>query len=324
MQAIQVHEFGDPSVMRLEEATVPAIQPGQILVRVHAAGVNPLEMNLRAGKHPMSAGLKLPWTPGFDAAGEVLELGPGVEGFRVGQRVYGAAVSGSYAEQTLLDVNRTAPLPDSMSWEQGGSLPVVLYTAYYGLIHRGGLRVGESVLVQAGAGGVGQMGIQIAKAAGARVITTVSSAAKADFARSLGADVVINYREEDFVDRCLQETGGRGVDLVLEMVATENFDKDCAALRLGGRLVVLGAGTGKNIVGSVVYPPFYSKNIDVLGFSLMNAGPVYPAMLRECGLLLETGAVRAHVGQSLPLAEAPKAHDLLLSGSVFGKIVLTP
>lgn len=183
--------------------------------------------------------------------------------------------------------------------------------------------MGETVLIHAGAGGVGVMGIQIAKAAGARVITTVSSEAKADFARGFGADVVINYRQEDFAERCLAETGGRGVDLVLEMVATDNFDKDCQALRPFGRLVLLGAGTGKNTAGSVTYPPFYSKNIDVLGFSLFNADAVFPAMLRECGALLERGAVRATVGETVPLAEAARSHNQLMTGSVFGKIVLT-
>lgn len=323
MQAIRVHEFGDPEVMRLEDA--PDIQPGpgQVLVAVKAAGINPVDAALRSGNHPRARLMQLPWTPGIDAAGEVRAIGPGVEDLTPGDRVYGSAASGSYAEQALLDAGRTAALPANLSWEEGGSLPVVLYTAYYGLVHRGALHVGETVLIHAGAGGVGVMGIQIAKAAGARVITTVSSEAKADFARGFGADVVINYRQEDFAERCLAETGGRGVDLVLEMVATDNFDKDCQALRPFGRLVLLGAGTGKNTAGSVTYPPFYSKNIDVLGFSLFNADAVFPAMLRECGALLERGAVRATVGETVPLAEAARSHNQLMTGSVFGKIVLT-
>ena len=179
------------------------------------------------------------------------------------------------------------------------------------------------MLIHAGAGGVGCMGIQIAKAAGARVITTVSSEDKAAFCREFGADVVINYREEDVAERCLAETGGVGVDSVIEMVAVENFDADCRAVKKYGTIVVLGAGTGKNPVGSVNYPPFYSKDIDVRGLSLFNSDPVFPEMIRQLGLMLADGRVRASVGETMPLADAPRAHDVLMTGKVFGKIVLT-
>lgn len=323
MRAIQAQELGGPEVMQLGEAEAPTPGPGQLLIQVEAAGINPLDAALRTGNHPRARFLQLPWTPGAEAAGTVTALGPGVDGFSVGDRVYGGGASGTYAEQALLTASRTATVPDNVSTVDASSLPVVLFTALYGLVHRGGLSVGETVLVHGGAGGVGMMGIQVAKAAGARVITTVSSTAKGDFARGLGADVVINYRDEDLVERCLAETDGRGVDLVLEMVATENFDKDCAALRPFGRLVLLGAGTGKNPAGSVSFPAFYSKNIDVLGFSLFNAEQQFPEMLRQAGTLLASGAVRPHVGATVPLAEAARSHELLMSGAVFGKIVLT-
>ena len=323
MKAIRVHEFGGPQVMQLEETPDPHPGPGEILVTIKAAGVNPVDAALRSGKHPRAQLMQLPWTPGIDAAGEVRAVGPGVENFSPGDRVFGSATSGSYAEQALLSARRTARLPDGLSWEEGGSLPVVLYTAYYGLVHRGALHVGETALIHAGAGGVGLMGIQIAKAAGARVITTVSSQMKADFARDFGADIVINYHEEDFAQRCLAETGGSGVDLVLEMVASDNFDKDCEALRPFGRLVLLGSGTGKSSTGTVTYPPFYSKNIDVLSFSLFNADAAFPTMLPECGSLLESGVVRASVGETLPLGDAARSHASLMTSSVLGKIVLT-
>jgi len=323
MRAILAQELGGPEVLQIGEAPDPTPGPGQLAIQVEAAGVNPLDAALRTGNHPRARFLTLPWTPGAEAAGTVVALGPDVQGFSVGDRVYGSGASGTYAEQALLVASRTAPLPNGVSSIDGASLPVVLFTAIYGLLHRGHLSLGETVLIHGGAGGVGMMGIQVAKAAGARVITTVSSPEKADFARGLGADVVVNYREEDFADRCLVETGGRGVDLVLEMVATDNFDKDCAALRPSGRLVLLGAGTGKNPAGMVSFPAFYSKNIDVLGFSLFNADREYPAMLRQAETLLASGAVRAHVGDTMPLAEAARSHELLMSGSVFGKIVLT-
>ena len=323
MKAIHVHEFGDPEVMVLEDAADPTPGAGQILVDVKAAGVNPVDTTFRSGAHPLSKSLALPWTPGVDAAGDVLAVGEGVSGFAPGDRVFGLAVSGSYAEKALLSSLRTAKLPEGLSYEEGASLPVVLYTAYYALIYKAGLKVGETVLIHAGAGGVGCMGIQIAKAAGARVITTVSSEEKAAFCRGFGADVVVNYREEDFAERCLAETDGRGVDSVIEMVAVENFGDDCRAVKKYGCIVVLGAGTGKNPVGSVNYPPFYSKDIDVRGLSLFNSDPVFPEMIRQLGLMLADGRVRASVGETIPLAEAPRAHDLLMTGKIFGKIVLT-
>ncbi len=323
MKAIQVHEFGGPEVLQYGDVDAPSVGPGLLQVRLKAAGINPLETALRSGKHPRAAMLQLPYIPGMDAAGEVTAVGEGVSGYSPGDRVYGAATTGSYAEEALLDPLRSAPLPDNLSFEEGASLPIVLYTAYYAVVYRAAIRAGETMLVHGAAGGVGSMAVQVGKAAGARVIATVSSAEKAAFARSLGADVVINYREEDFVERCLAETEGRGVDAVIEMVATDNFDKDCAALRVAGRLVVLGAGTGKSPSGTVTYPPFYSKDLDVLGFSLMNAAPVFGDMLRQGGRLLSDGRVKAMVGEAVPLAEAARSHELLMKGQVFGKIVLT-
>ena len=323
MKTIHVHEFGDPEVMVLEEAADPAPAAGQILVDVKAAGVNPVDTTFRSGAHPLSKSLALPWTPGIDAAGDVIAVGDGVSAFSPGDRVFGSATSGAYAEKALLNPFRTAKLPDNLSYEEGASLPVVLYTAYYALIYKAGIKAGETVLIHAGAGGVGCLGIQIAKAAGARVITTVSSEDKAAFCRQFDADVVINYREEDFAERCLAETDGRGVDSVVEMVAVENFDGDCRAVKKYGRIVVLGAGTGKNPVGSVNYPPFYSKDIDVRGMSLFNSDPVFPEMVRQLDLMLADGRVRASVGETMPLAEAARSHDVLMTGKVFGKIVLT-
>lgn len=322
MKAIQVHAFGGPEVMKLEDAKEPSAGPGQVLIRVKAAGVNPVDTTFRSGNHPLAKSLKLPWTPGGDAAGEVAAVGAGIEGFKAGDRVFGSATSGSYAEMALMSPTRTAQLPPGMSFEEGASFPIVLYTAYYGLIYKAAIRTGETVLIHAGAGGVGSMAIQIAKASGCRVISTGSSKEKLDFCKRMGADVAINYREEDFAARCLSETGGRGVDAVLEMVASENFDKDCQALRRAGRMVVLGSGTGKSPTGSITYPPFYSKDIDVRGMSLFNAESVFPDMIRQVGLLLREGKVKACVGRVMPLAEAAESHKVLMTGKVLGKIVL--
>jgi NADPH:quinone reductase-like Zn-dependent oxidoreductase len=322
MKAIHVHEFGGPEVMKFEEAEDLTGGPGQILVEVRAAGVNPVDTTFRSGAHPLSKSLKLPWTPGIDAAGEVIEVGAGVEGFEVGDRVFGAAMTGSYAEKAALNGLRTAHIPSNLSFEDCASFPVVLYTAFYAVVVKAGIQPGQTFLIHAGAGGVGSMAIQIAKASGARVITTVSSKEKADVAASLGADIIVNYRDEDFADRCAAETGGRGVDAVIEMVAADNFDGSCRALKKGGTMVLLGSGTGKNPTGSVNYPPFYSKDIDVRGMSLFNADSVFPDMLRQVNHLLEAGKVRPLLGEVIPIAEAARAHEVLMTGKVPGKIVL--
>jgi NADPH:quinone reductase-like Zn-dependent oxidoreductase len=322
MKAIHVHEFGGPEVMKFEEAEDLTGGPGQILVEVRAAGVNPVDTTFRSGAHPLSKSLKLPWTPGIDAAGEVIEVGAGVEGFEVGDRVFGAAMTGSYAEKAALNGLRTAHIPSNLSFEDCASFPVVLYTAFYAVVVKAGIQPGQTFLIHAGAGGVGSMAIQIAKASGARVITTVSSKEKADVAASLGADIIVNYRDEDFADRCAAETGGWGVDAVIEMVAADNFDGSCRALKKGGTMVLLGSGTGKNPTGSVNYPPFYSKDIDVRGMSLFNADSVFPDMLRQVNHLLEAGKVRPLLGEVIPIAEAARAHEVLMTGKVPGKIVL--
>lgn len=322
MKAIHVHEFGGPEVMKFEDAEDLTGGPGQILVEVRAAGVNPVDTTFRSGAHPLSKSLKLPWTPGIDAAGEVIEVGAGVEGFEVGDRVFGAAMTGSYAEKAALNGLRTAHIPSNLSFEDCASFPVVLYTAFYAVVVKAGIQPGQTFLIHAGAGGVGSMAIQIAKASGARVITTVSSKEKADVAASLGADIIVNYRDEDFADRCAAETGGRGVDAVIEMVAADNFDGSCRALKKGGTMVLLGSGTGKNPTGSVNYPPFYSKDIDVRGMSLFNADSVFPDMLRQVNHLLEAGKVRPLLGEVIPIAEAARAHEVLMTGKVPGKIVL--
>jgi NADPH:quinone reductase-like Zn-dependent oxidoreductase len=322
MKAIHVHEFGGPEVMKFEDAEDLTGGPGQILVEVRAAGVNPVDTTFRSGAHPLSKSLKLPWTPGIDAAGEVIEVGAGVEGFEVGDRVFGAAMTGSYAEKAALNGLRTAHIPSNLSFEDCASFPVVLYTAFYAVVVKAGIQPGQTFLIHAGAGGVGSMAIQIAKASGARVITTVSSKEKADVAASLGADIIVNYRDEDFADRCAAETGGWGVDAVIEMVAADNFDGSCRALKKGGTMVLLGSGTGKNPTGSVNYPPFYSKDIDVRGMSLFNADSVFPDMLRQVNHLLEAGKVRPLLGEVIPIAEAARAHEVLMTGKVPGKIVL--
>jgi NADPH2:quinone reductase len=322
MKAIQIHKFGGPEELILEEVRDPVPGPGQLLIDVKAAGVNPVDTTFRSGAHPLAKSMKLPWIPGIDVSGVVAAIGESVKGFEIGDSVFGPAASGGYAEKALLPAFKAAKLPQKFNFLEGASLPVVLYTAYYALIYQAEIRPGETVLVHAGAGGVGSMAVQIGKAAGARVITTVSSKEKADFCKKLGADVVINYKEEDFATICLQQTEGRGVDAVIEMVASENLDSDFQALKKFGRLVILGAGTGKEPSALVNFPVFYSKNIVIKGMSLMNADNVFEEMVPRIGQLLEEGKIKAAIAASFPLEDAAKAHEYLLKGKFCGKVAL--
>ena len=322
MKSILVHKFGGPDVMSLGEISAPEVGPDEVLIEVVAAGVNPVDMTFRSGMHPRSKGLKLPWIPGWDASGTVVSVGENVRQFQVGDGVCGIAKSGSYAQQCVLDVNRTMLLPQGFSFSEAASIPIATYTAYEAVVTKGRLQAGETVLIQGGAGGVGSMAIQIAKALGVDVITTVSSSKKASFCQQLGADHVINYKEQDLVERCLECTSGRGVDVVIETVASENFEKDCLALKQGGRLVLIGTGTGKSSKGVVDFHKVYANNIEIQGMSLFNVGSSFPQLVAHVQQLLNQKKIRPSICKTFSILEASQAHEFLLSSDVCGKVVL--
>ena len=215
MKAVRVHEFNMDVPMRLDEVEDAKPGPGEVLIKAGAVGVNPVDLAIRAAKHPYAKLVTPPYIPGAEAAGEIIALGEGVEGWRIGQRVYGRAMGGSYAENVRLVADATAELPEAYSYEEGACITVAFYTAWNALVIKAQAGPGETVLVQGGAGGVGMAAIQLAKRLGCRVFATVSSDAKAEFCKEMGADETINYREEDFAERCMELTGGRGVDVVV-------------------------------------------------------------------------------------------------------------
>src|SRR5216683_6448498 len=195
MKSMRAHQFGGPEQLRLEDATDPQPQAGQVQIRVRAAGINPADLVRLAGRlQPLS----LPYIPGTDVCGEVEAVGSGVGHVKPGDRVFGRALGGGYAQKTCLAASEAIPLPSNLSFEEGAAIPIPFYTAYHAVHHKAALRAGETVLVSAGGGGVGVAAIQIAKIDGACVITTVGSQDKADRTRTLGADAAINYREQDF------------------------------------------------------------------------------------------------------------------------------
>lgn len=324
MKAVRVTRFGLEHPMELEEVAEPAPGPGEMLVRIAAAGVNPLEVAIRSGNHPRAGAMTLPYTCGTDVAGEVETVGDGVEAFAPGDRVWGRASTGAYAEKGLLPAASTGKLPDSTSYAEGAALPIPLLTAWNALVVKGEAAPGDCVLVQGGAGGVGYLAIQLARAIGCRVFTTVSSKEKADFCLAAGAEAAINYREEDVPERVMELTSGRGVDVVVENIGCENLPSDLKLNAVNGRIVIVGTGTGKGPDVTIPLPAAMGRDARILALSSGNLNPLVPGILRRLAPLLEGGAIKPHIGRELPLEQANESHELLLSGKFLGKINLAP
>ncbi|MFC1492064.1 zinc-binding alcohol dehydrogenase family protein, partial [Nitrospinota bacterium] len=238
-----------------------------------------------------------------------------------------------YAEYVRLFSRWTLPLPDHYSYAEGAGITVHFLTAWNALVIKAKAGPGETVLVQAGTGGVGSAAVQLARSMGCRVFATVGSKEKADLCRSLGADETINYREEDFAARCLELTGGRGMDVIVELVADSNIGKDMEAISADGRIIVVGRGWMTNLTGTYqdavpeLALPFSGalrKEPQIIGVSGLNLAPKMPELVRRLTPLLERGMFKVLVGREVPLGEANVAHELLMSGEVLGKVVLTP
>jgi NADPH2:quinone reductase len=320
MQAIRVNTFGPPEVMKLEE--VPNLTPGagQVLVTVKAIGVNPVDTYLRAGLYRPD--LKLPYTPGLDAAGVVAAIGPEVRRCKVGERVYVAgSLSGTYAGQTLCKEAQIHPLPDSISFGQGAALGVPYGAAYRALFQRASAKAGETLLVHGASGGVGIAALQLGRAAGLRVIGTVGTEPGRVLALAQGAHQVLNHREAGYLEQLATLTEGRGVDVILEMLANVNLDHDLSALATNGRVVVIGCR------GRVEIDPraTMGRELAILGMTLFNASAQeLTAMHAAFAAGLENGTLRPIVSRELALADAAAAHHVVLETSTLGKIVLIP
>lgn len=349
MRAVRVQEFGMDHPMVVEELDDPKPMPGEILVKLHAAGLNPSDMALRSGNHPFaklkkdrdkedsgkggdSTAKKLrgafmvtpPYTPGGEGSGEVIALGEGAEGFKIGQKVFGRTLGGGYAEIVRMATNSAFPLPESFSFSQGAGIVVPFYSAWNALVFKAEAGPGETVLVQGGAGGVGSAAIQLAKRMGCNVFTTVSSQEKADFCKSIGADETINYREENVAERCKALTGGRGVDVIIEMIATDNLDKDFDAIRVNGKIIIVGTGTGRGPKTEIRVPMTMTKDIRIIGLSGVNFYHMAEEVTRKFMPLFNEGGIKVHVGGEFSFEEANEAHKKLGSGKFLGKLVLVP
>jgi NADPH2:quinone reductase len=320
MKAIRVHEFGGPEVLRLEEVAEPQPGEGEVLVRVRAAGVNPVDTYIRSGLHAIKP--SLPYTPGLDAAGVVEAVGAGVTRVAEGDRVYTAGtVSGAYAELAACKESQVYRLPERVSFAQGAGVFTPYATAYRALFNRGRGKAGESVLVHGASGGVGTAAVQFARAAGFTVIGTGGTKEGRRLVTEQGAQHVLDHRAPDYLEQLKTLTGGEGVDIILEMLSNVNLGKDLDVLARGGRVVVVGSR------GAVEINPraLMTRDASIHGLTLFNATPrELEGIHAAIGAGLENGTLNPVVGRELPLAEAARAHEAVLEPGAYGKIVLVP
>jgi NADPH2:quinone reductase len=320
MKAILVHEFGAPEVMKLEEVPAPKPGPGQVVVRIHAAGVNPFDTYMRNGTYAVKP--PLPYTPGGEGAGVVESVGQGVTKAKPGDRVYiGHPVTGTYAEYALALESQVHRLPERVSFVQGAGLYVACGTAYHALHHHAKARASETLLVHGASGGVGIAAVQIARAMGMTVIGTAGTDKGLELVRREGAHHAFNHRSAGYQEAILKATEGRGVDVIIEMLANINLGADLKLLARFGRVIIVGSR------GDVTLTPrdFMARSSSVRGFVLWGISDEDAADVAaglEAGL--ENGTLRPVVGKELPLGEAVRAHKEVMEPGAFGKIVLIP
>lgn len=320
MKAIRVKAFGEPDAMKLEEIPDLMPGPGEVVVRVRAAGVNPVDTYIRSGTYHIKP--PLPYTPGMDGAGTVESVGEQVDSVGVGDRVYvSGSLTGAYAEQALCLANQVHPLPDPVSFPQGAGVNVPYTAACYALYYRAGAVPGETVLVHGATGGVGLAAVQFAVASGMTVIGTGGTAEGRDLVREQGAQHVFDHHDKDYQHKILELTAGKGVDVILEMLANVNLGADLRLLAQNGRVVVIGSR------GPVEINPRDAlvRNAAILGMLVMNASEEERRKIHTAiheGLTNHT--LHPVVGRELPLAAAPEAHRLVMEPGATGKIVLIP
>jgi NADPH2:quinone reductase len=327
VKAWQLSRYGEPEdVLELAEVPRPEPGPGQLLVRLLAAAANFPDVLLCRGNYQVRPAL--PFTPGVELCGEVVAAGPDVAGFEPGERVIGASElpSGAFAEYVLMDAGRAFPAPEGLDDAEAAPFLVTYQTGWFGLHRKARLKAGETLLVHAAAGGVGSGAVQLGKAAGARVIGVVGGAEKARLARELGADVVINRYEEDFVAVVKEVTRGKGANVVYDPVGGESFLKSTKCIAFEGRIVVVGFASGD--IPQAALNHALVKNYDILGLHWGLYERLNPALVRACQAeltkLVADGQLKPLITERLPLTEVPDALRRLGAGSTAGRLVFVP
>ncbi len=324
MRAIVVEHWTEPKDLCVAEVPDPEVGPGQVGVEVRSAGCNFFDLLMVRGEYQVKP--PFPFTPGAELAGVVSDVGEGVEGVAVGDRVYGGLGFGAFAERAVLPRSALRPIPKDMSFDEAAAFPIVYPTSYVALVVRASLQPGETLLVHAAAGGVGIAAVQIGAALGARVIATAGGAEKLEIARRAGASLGIDYRADDFVAAVKDATDGRGADVIYDSVGGDTFDRSLRCIAWNGRLLVVGFASGR--IPEVRTNRILLKNIAVTGvnwggFQMRQpegAQKVYAALDR----LYDEGKVPPVIFGSYPLAEAPAALEAIGSRRSYGKVILHP
>jgi NADPH:quinone reductase len=327
MKAIVVREHGGPEVLKLEDVPDPKPNADQVVVRLHSVGVNPVDVYIRTGAYARKPAL--PFIPGSDAGGEIESVGANVKKYKPGDRVFihGTAADhthghygGAYAQKAVCNLDHVYRLPVNVSFAQGAAMGVPYATAYRALFHRAQTKPGETVLIHGATGGVGIAATQIAHAHGITVLGTGGSDTGLQSVRASGADAVFNHTQAGYLDEIMKVTGGRGVDVILEMATHINLDKDLGLLANRGRVVVIGNRGRVEIDARQTM----AKDAAILGMTLFNISDADMASINAYMMAgLENGSLKPVVGKEFPLAEAAKAQDAVMAPGAHGKIVLT-
>jgi NADPH2:quinone reductase len=323
MRQIRFAGPGGPEVIRLETAPVPQPRPGQVLIEVAAAGVNRPDCIQRSGAYPPPPGATD--VPGLEVSGRIVAIGEGVEELEVGDAVCALVASGGYAEYCVADAPLCLPVPGLLSMLEAAGVPETYFTVYDNVFTRGRLGTGETLLVHGGSSGIGSTAIQLAKQNGATVYTTAGSPDKCEFCRSLGADLAIDYRAQDFVQEIRQATGGRGVDVILDMVGGSYVQRNLSVLAVEGRLVQIAFLQSSKI--DIDLMPVMVRRLTITGSTLRPRSvalkaEIADALRQNVWPLLEKGAVRPVIHATFPLERAREAHELMESSAHQGKIML--
>jgi putative PIG3 family NAD(P)H quinone oxidoreductase len=325
MIAVEIVAPGGPDMLRGVPRPTPRPAPGELLVRVRAAGVNRADVTQRLGKYPPPRGASD--IPGLEIAGEVVAAGDGTAGWRAGDRLCALVAAGGYADYCAVPEPQCLTLPKSFDFVQGAALPEALFTVWDNLIERGRLKPGETVLIHGGTSGVGTIAIQLAAVLGARVFATAGSPEKCRVCERLGAERAIDYRTEDFGAVVADLTEARGVDVILDIVGGDYIARNLRALALEGRLVQIGFQEGAN--RKIDLRPIMVKRLTLTGStlrprSIADKGAIAAALRQQVWPHLETGRIKPVIAATFPLVDADRAHGLIESGTHIGKIILVP
>jgi putative PIG3 family NAD(P)H quinone oxidoreductase len=324
MKAVFYQGAGGPEVLELREVAAPVPRAGEVLVDVVAAGLNRADVQQRRGVYPPPPGASD--IPGLEVSGRIAAVGEGVDGWQPGDEVCALLAGGGYAEQVAVPAGQLLPVPPGVSLAEAAGLPETAATVFSNLFMAAGVQAGEAVLIHGGAGGIGTMAVQMVRAFGGIPMVTAGSQAKLDVVRPLGAQLLVNYREEDFVEKVKEATGGRGADVILDVVGAKYLQRNLDALAPAGRLVVIGLQGGAK--AELNLGQLMAKRAAVIGTTLRSRpveekSAIVQAVREHVWPLVATGNITVQVGRTFPLEQAAAAHEYFDSGEHVGKILLT-